>query len=81
MNDIKLDTVGKIVKGDQQGWYILIEHDPDDTGGYYIFQAPNEKVKESKEGYDDWLEKFEDITAYFTESSWIIEWIYPVNNK
>jgi hypothetical protein len=75
MSDIKLNTVGKIVGGDNLGWFILIEHDPDGTGGYYIYQSPIREVKSSSEGFDDWLEKYEDIDGYFEESGWEINWL------
>ena len=74
-SEIKTNTVGQIVEGDQQGWYVLVEYDKDDTGGYYIYQAPQEDVLNSKEGFDDWLETFEDVKGYFEESNWLILWL------
>ena len=58
---MKLDTVGKILKGDQVGWYVKVEYDAD-SGGYYIYQFKN-KVGENGlgEAYDDWLESLEDV--------------------
>lgn len=75
MNNIRLNTVGKIVRGDQVGWYILIEHDEDNTGGYYIYQAPEDNVKSAIEGFDNWLENYDDIADFFKESDWEIDWI------
>jgi hypothetical protein len=72
--EIKLNTVGQIVEGDQKGWYIVVEHDEKETGGYYVYQAPIEDVLNSTEGFDDWLESFEDVEGYFEESNWLILW-------
>ncbi len=77
MNIVKLNIVGLIVNGDNKGWYIFIENDHKSTGGYYIYQSPIKAVKESLEGFDDWLEKYEDIIEYFVESDWEILWNNP----
>lgn len=75
MKKIKFNTIGKIIKGDQEGWFVLVEHDTKDTGGYYVYQAPIPEIKESTVGYDDWLESLEDVQGYFEESDWDIEWL------
>ena len=74
-SDIKINVVGKIIQGDQKGWYVLVENDKNNTGGYYIYQAPIEDILNSKEGFDDWLETFEDVKGYFEESNWQITWL------
>ncbi len=73
--DIRLNTVGEIIEGDQKGWFVLVEFDQDNTGGYYIYQAPIPEVKKSTEGYDDWLESKNDVEGYFNESNWKIQWM------
>jgi len=72
---IKLDTIGRILKGDQAGWYVKIQHD-EKSGGYYIFQFKNKDVKNYLgEAFDDWLESMADVENYAIESSWDIEWL------
>ncbi|MFT6935941.1 MAG: hypothetical protein ACJA1N_000235 [Saprospiraceae bacterium] len=71
---VKLSTRGKIVKGDQQGWYVLVEVD-EKTGGFYIYQFKNKNGKNNLgEAFDDWVETFNDVEGYFKESSWKINW-------
>ena len=71
---VKLDTIGKILEGDQVGWYVKVEYDTA-SGGYYIYQFKN-KVEQNGlgEAYDDWLESLEDVQGYFEESDWNIDW-------
>jgi len=75
MFEIKLNTIGKIIKGDNPGWYLQIKDDREETGGYYIFQFKN-KIGNSGlgEAFDDWVENFQDVKSYFNSSEWVIEW-------
>ncbi len=73
MVDIRFDTVGKIKKGDYQGWYVKVVDDSHKSGGYFIYLIQDIDNKNS-EGYDEWLETLEIVRGYFIESNWEIEW-------
>jgi hypothetical protein len=78
---IEFNKKGRILKGVYEGWYILIEDDTKNTGGYYIFisSSPNVKgvsgIDDGAEGYDEWLENQEQIQSYFDRSGWLIKWL------
>ena len=75
MFDFKLNTVGKIIKGDNPEWFIKIKDDKEESGGFYIFQFKNRiGDNDMGEAYDDWVEKFEDIETYFDDGNWEVEW-------
>ena len=68
---IPINKYGKIIKGDHKNWLIYIQDDKENTGGYLILYKPS---KDSELGYDDWVEKYEDLKQYFSEANWEIEW-------
>ena len=69
--EIKFNTFGKILEGDNAGWSVKIIDDREKTGGFFIyqFQTNNPSI-----GYDDWLETLENVRGYIKEANWIIEW-------
>lgn len=79
MIKIELDKIGKILEGDDAGQYIRIEHDPDDTGGYYIYQS-TVKDFSSDETFDSWVENKNELEAFFSESNWVIDWNIALNS-
>lgn len=68
--EILLKTKGKILKGDDQGSYIEIEKNDDDS--YLIFLSKEKSF--DKEVFDDWVENEASLKDYFLESNWDIEW-------
>jgi hypothetical protein len=77
---IKFNNIGRIKQGAYEDWYVLVEDDTENTGGYYIFISDNPNVKgvtdvyDGAIRYDAWLENQEQIESYFERSQWIIEW-------
>ena len=70
--EVKINTNGIIKSQDEyNGWLIFIEGDPEDPGDYLILLKEN--IPGGK-GYDDWVEKYEDLSHYLEESNWVIEW-------
>ena len=73
-NDIKIGITGKILAGENKDWYIFVEHDPEKTGGYYIFLFNNfDKLKSSKR-YDYWAEDRKILIQMCREAGWQIQW-------
>lgn len=70
---IPIGQVGRISAGEQRGWYVQVVDDAENTGGYLILTCRNADMK-SGEGYNDWVEKREDLVAFFAESGWRVLW-------
>lgn len=68
--------VGLIKQGDMIGWYILIEDDRKNTGGYLILTCNSRDFSGESavsQGYDGWVVEH-DLPEYIRESGWEIEW-------
>ena len=68
---IKLNKVGKILKGDETGFFIEVEYVED--AGYYIYTSSAQDFL-SDETYDALVETREDVKSFFEESGWVIDW-------
>ena len=68
---IKIESVGKIISGDDTGCWIMIEDGSENTGGYLIHQSD---TPDFIEGCDDWVENYKALEGYFHESQWEIDW-------
>jgi hypothetical protein len=77
---IKFNKRGLIVEGAYKDWYLLVENDTSNTGGYYVFisNSPNVKgeigLNDAGEGYDNWFENEEQLNLYFVTNKWVIHW-------
>lgn len=74
---IKLNTKGKILSGDEEGYYVLVKSQREHSGegnGYYIFTSSSLSF-DSPETYDNWVKDFAQLESYFKSSNWKIEWI------
>ena len=69
--EIRINQYGKIIQGDYKDWFLFIQDDKENTGGYLILIS---EEKKSDIGFDTWVEKYEDLKQYFLESKWKIEW-------
>lgn len=74
-NNIKIDVVGKILEGRHQGWYIYVEDDLKNTGGYLIVVFNSLNASDSSEGYDRWAEDSSTIVEMFKSAGWKVRWL------
>lgn len=70
--NIQINRLGKILQGDEKGYYIKIVDDLENTGGFLILTSPD---LDMKKGFDNWVNDKESLKGYFMESNWIIEWL------
>jgi hypothetical protein len=72
MSSIRVSTVGKIVAGDELGWYVRVDEDFENTGGYLILTS---KTPDMRQCFDNWVKNIEDLKEYFDEAKWTVEWL------
>lgn len=68
-----LGRSGRIISGDDAGWFVEVIDDTDSSGGFLILT--HERLDQSGQGYDSWAESLDAVTSYFAESGWQIEWL------
>ncbi len=71
--NIKIETIGRIISGDETGFFVKILDDSENTGGFIILTSPSKEFNNTV--YDNWVEKFDYLEEYFNESSWVIDWL------
>ena len=67
----KIGKLGRIKSGEHAGFFVRIQDDSTNTGGFLIVlwrESPTE-------GYDNWVENLGDLEQFFRESGWDIEWL------
>ena len=69
---IKPGQKGRIVKGDAQGWYVMIQDDTASTSRYLVLTA---KAVDFQDGFDDWVEDWDTLQRYFQEAEWEVAWL------
>jgi hypothetical protein len=70
--NIEFDRIGIIVEGERKGWYIKIDNDSKNTGGFLIIYNSSPDMS-SNSGYDDWAENEECLKKFFLENSWVVD--------
>ena len=71
MRNIEIDRVGKVIAGEDLGKWIKIQDVTESTGGFLVLYGVD---RDFENGGDDWVEDWDSLVQYFTESSWEIEW-------
>ncbi len=71
--EIKIGQKGLIIEGDTKGWYVRVDDDSNNTGGFLILTNPDPDMS-SIMGHDNWVENEESLRSFFLESFWIIDW-------
>ena len=67
----KIGKKGQIRSGEHTGFFVRIQDDAPNTGGYLILLWEDK----SPNGYDYWAETIKDLDQFFRESGWDIEWL------
>lgn len=78
MPEIMINKMGVILEGDDRGWYVFIENES--TSGYSILVTPPNR-KYGLQGYDHWVEGYDDLKKYFESSNWKIKWLSLESNE
>jgi hypothetical protein len=66
----KIGKKGRIKNGKYTGFFVRIEDDSQNTGGYLILIWLDANV-----GYDYWVENLADLEQFMSEAGWDIEWL------
>ena len=67
----KIGKLGRIKNGEHAGFFVRIQDDSPNTGGYLILMWRESPT----EGYDNWVEGPNDLDQFVQESNWDIEWL------
>ena len=67
----KIGKRGRITAGENAGFFVRVEDDSANTGGYLILCWRDG----TDEGFDNWVEKLTDLDEFFMESGWNVEWL------
>jgi hypothetical protein len=67
----KIGKKGRIKTGEHAGFFVRIQDDSQNTGGYLILIWKDTPSV----GSDFWVEKLTDLDQFFNESGWDIEWL------
>jgi len=71
MKKILFGIVGKIVAGDDAGWYVKVVDDTANTGGFLVLTSDRPDMTT---GFDNWVETKEAVGSFFAESNWEVDW-------
>lgn len=76
MSEIRFQTVGRILSGHSEGWYVYVDpvEDLDDQYLLYVANTPDLFQAEDAEVYDYWLKGVEQLHAQFEAFAWEIAW-------
>ena len=72
--DLRIGIYGQILEGEPKNWYIFIQDDTQNTGGYLILYSTSLDSTDSN-GFDAWVENFQDLQECFLEKKWKIHWL------
>jgi hypothetical protein len=70
----RIETVGRIVSGENAGWFIYVHHDAADTGGYFIYRNPSRDFS-GEPMFDIWQPDRDGLRAQFRYDAREIEWL------
>ena len=69
-----LERVGRITSGPDVGQFVLVRDDQERTGGFLVFQSSAPDIFSAPEVFDSWIERRDDLDAFFSEAGWDVTW-------
>lgn len=73
MAEVKLESPGRIIEGEYEGYFVTVHHDADATGGFYILLVND--LTNPTDGGDFWVESRADVESFFKASQWTVVWL------
>ncbi|GIE92508.1 hypothetical protein [Actinoplanes regularis] len=73
MSDIPIDRYGRVLDGENKGYFIRVTLDAEVTHGYYVFLVDD--IKNPSDGGDYWAKDVAELANLFRVSEWRIEWL------
>lgn len=69
---VPVARTGKILAGDEAGWFIKVIDDKADSGGFLILTSATPTFTSV---FDNWVDSHDALVGYFLEAGWKIEWL------
>jgi hypothetical protein len=69
---VRIGKWGRILQGQECGRYLYIQDDGESTGGFLIL---TKRDPDGSDGHDAWVETYNDVVRYCSESGWEVEWL------
>jgi len=61
-SDVQIGKWGRIKQGTDQGLYLFVKDDAQETGGFFIFRGPEKSLEAC---FDSWVERREGLDKFF----------------
>jgi hypothetical protein len=69
---IPIGVVGRIVSGDEQGRFVVVQDDRAMSKGYLIITGDDREFLTN--GFDDWVDGLGSLEAYALARHWVVDW-------
>ncbi len=74
MSGLKINTYGRIIEGDEKGWFLYIQNQ-DNCGNDFLILKMSSLDPTEGTGYDCWIETVEELKKWFEDSHVRVEWL------
>jgi hypothetical protein len=71
--DIRFGKLGLIIAGREEGRWVEVLNDQEESGGYLILTYSD--LDRSPVVFDAWVESLVDVELFFEECQWQIRWL------
>lgn len=69
---IEIGRVGRVLQGDDAGWYVRVLDESARSGGFIILSSP---TPDMTGGFDNWVPDLPALEGFFGEARWLVEWL------
>jgi hypothetical protein len=73
MSKIELERYGRVIAGENEGFFIRVHYDDKSTRGYYVYLVDN--IENPTDGGDYWAKDLEELDSLFQVSEWQVDWL------